>query len=59
MLSEKSTLVRFQEGDVIMRQGSPGESMYIVHSGVVTIFVRHNVAANTTSLYGEEVNSKP
>jgi CRP-like cAMP-binding protein len=42
MLADKCQLVQYQQSDVIMRQGSPGDSMQIVHSGVVTIYLRKN-----------------
>lgn len=45
-LAEKSHLSRFKEGAVIMRQGSPGDSMQIVHSGVVTIYEKKAEGAN-------------
>lgn len=63
MLAEKCQLVRFQEGDVIMRQDSPGDSMQIVHSGVVTIYLKkenHGVvgSAMPQNYYGDEIASR-
>jgi hypothetical protein len=40
LLAEKCSLMPFSQGDVIMRQGDPGESMLIIQSGVVSIHVK-------------------
>eukprot|EP00960_Hanusia_phi_P059466 764171-Hanusia_phi.AAC.14 len=40
MLAEQCKLQRFSAGDVIIKQGAPADSMLIVHSGMVNIFVK-------------------
>jgi len=39
-LAEKCSLLRYQQGEVVMRQGEPGESMLIIQAGVVAIYVK-------------------
>ena len=62
-LSEKCTLMRFNQGDVLMRQGEPGESMLIVQAGVVSIYVKkpnldETPAASYVDELGDEVATR-
>ena len=50
LLSEKCSLLRYSQGDVIMRQGEPGESMLIVHAGVVSIHIRKPAVASSDGM---------
>lgn len=46
MLLQASTLVKFQNGDVLVREGDPGDSFYLIKSGEVQV---------TTQKGGKEV----
>ncbi len=41
-LAERVDLVRFETGASIFRYGDPGDSMYIVKSGTVELFVNND-----------------
>ncbi len=55
LLSENRRPLRFAAGDVIFRQGDPGDRMYIVRAGSVALTNGDTVVATVTvpGLFGE------
>jgi uncharacterized membrane protein len=47
-LAEVVDLVRLGDGDMLFRAGEPGESLYLVRSGEVEIFINDNVGQKIT-----------
>ncbi|HEX7313241.1 MAG TPA: DUF1003 domain-containing protein [Pyrinomonadaceae bacterium] len=47
-LAEVVDLVRLNEGETLFRAGEPGESLYLVRSGEVELFIQDNVGQKIT-----------
>ena len=47
-LAEVVDLVRLVEGETLFRAGEPGESLYLVRSGEVELFIQDNVGQKIT-----------
>lgn len=57
---EKMTLCTYEPGSVILRQGMPGRSFYIIQSGEVEVKVRigdHDILTTPTDYLGYTVNT--
>uniref|UniRef100_A0A7S0I376 Adenylate cyclase n=1 Tax=Hanusia phi TaxID=3032 RepID=A0A7S0I376_9CRYP len=61
-LAEKCELINYAEGELIMQQGDEGDSMMIVHSGIVSVYKREDSTPSESSSgnigFGKEIASR-
>lgn len=53
MLEHYGAMRRFRDGEVIFRQGSRGEEIYVVRSGKVAVYATDNGVDTTLAVLGE------
>lgn len=56
ILEQKATSATFKAGDVIFRQGQPGDVFYVIHKGTADVLIQDNPEALRRGDLGKTVN---
>lgn len=55
-MEQKSTICKFEEGEVVFRQGEDGDKFYVINQGCVDVLIQENASALARDDLGRIVN---